>query len=397
MAKGLRFNFVGEIDANKMESKVPFLREITNEKGKVIGYGLNLTSIAEKNNRAFMECAGFKNDTIKTYNTDDKEIEIDWDDRFNTDVVDSVANYRKNVLVLDNDRHEFVSTYDFIKFISENIDDIKDKRFAVTGRVKKNVYKGNISDRFEIQSLYEIGEDDDRKNALKVMGEFYFNKESFDFADWKKEQKIIIDGFTREYIDKEHSDVFVAKQLILDGSKLDLENDKHVKMLQARLLMLGCAYDADDNTITCKCKKNKWYATSVVTTYINGNEEVEFDESQLTELQKTYIELGMKTLDDFKPKGNVYGDRVVVYKIIDFNLTGDYANGIVLIDSDELDVDDNIYVAPKNEKLEDVEDKMDDSKKSKKSSKKAEKEEEKEELPFEDDDDDDDDPENLFA
>lgn len=347
----MRFTFIGKIDANGEDSKVPFIRELKSDNGK--GLGLNLISIAAENNRAFVECAGFTNKTIKTKNEDNEDIKVDWDDRFDADIVKSVAGYRKNVIKLNGERHEFISTYDFIQFIKEHIDEIKGKRFTVTGRVKKNVYKGKISDRFEIGNLYEITEDDEeKKNKLNVSGEFYFNKESFDFADWSKEKKIYINGYTKEYIDADNQNVFVDKMLIFDASKIDFENEKHVALLSYKLAQIGLSLDESSN-INCECKRGKYYKMYVVTTYANGAEEVEFDEKELTANQKLAIELGLKTLDDFKPAGSIYGERKVTYKIVNYDLRGEYADGMVLV-KDE-DVEENLYVIPENETVEEVE------------------------------------------
>jgi hypothetical protein len=62
------------------------------------------------------------------------------------------------------------------------------------------------------------------------------------------------------------------------------------------------------------------------------------------------------TLDDFRPKGTIYGERVTTYKLFSFNLRDDYADGfIVLKDITPDDFKDMIYspdaepAAPKKE------------------------------------------------
>lgn len=343
-----RFSFIGEIDANSLDARVPYYREIKSDKAN--GLGLNLVVIAATNNRAFVEMAGFKNDVIKTYDPDGNELNIDWDDRF--DATDKVANYKKNVITLDGDRHEFVSEYDFIKFVIEHIDEIKHKRFTATGQLKKNVYKGKISDKFVLQNLFEVKEDDEKKNQLRVVSEFFYNAEGIDTADWKKEKKLYINGYTKEYIDKDNKAVYVPRSVTFNCSKVDFENEMHVKRVKFKLALLNLGLDEDK--ITSKLKKSKYYAMSVVLSYSNGAEEIEFDESSLTPNQRLSIELGMKKLDDFKPKGSIYGNRVVEYKLVDYNLNGDYADGAVTLDESASDFEDNIYVV-KTESLDDFE------------------------------------------
>ena len=60
---------------------------------------------------------------------------------------------------------------------------------------------------------------------------------------------------------------------------------------------------------------------------INSREKVEFSEETLTEQQRMSIALGIATLDDFKPKGNVYGNKISYLQIIKPTLTDEFANG----------------------------------------------------------------------
>lgn len=338
-----RFSFVGEIDANSLDSKVPFYREIkkTNDKGEIItdGLGLNLVVIAATNNRAFVEMAGFKNDVIKTYDPDGNELNIDWDDRF--DATDKVANYMKNVITLDGDRHEFVSEYDFIKFVIEHIDELKKRRFTVTGQLKKNIYKGKISDRFVMQNLFEVKEDDEKKNQLRVVSEFFYNSDGVDTADWKKEKKLRIDGYTLDYIDKATGNKYISRQIVFDCSKVQWDNELHVNRVKYKLEQLKLGLD--DDKITSKLKKGKYYHIITILSYKNGAETVEFSASELTPNQARAVELGLKKVEDFRPSGSIYGERVIEFKLVDYDLRGDFSEGAIVLDDSASDFEDEIF------------------------------------------------------
>lgn len=355
-----RFSFVGEIDANSLESKVPFYREIkkSDKNGNIItdGIGLNLVVIAATNNRAFCEMVGFKNDKIKTYDSDGNELNIDWDDRFDENVTKDVANYKKYVITLNGDRHEFVSSYDFIKFVIDHIEEIKHKRFTVTGQISKNVYKGKISDRFQIQNLFEVKEDEEKKNQLRVMSEFFYNADSIDTADWKKEKKLRLAGFTKEYIDSDHKNVYVSRDLVFDCSKVDWDNKLHTDRVAYKLEQLKLSLDGDK--IVSGLKKNRYYSIATILSYKNGAEEVEFDESSLTPNQKRAIELNLKKLEDFRPKGSIYGERVIEFKLIDFDLRDPYENGAVAMEESSSDFEENIFTPIVEETVADLEKSM---------------------------------------
>lgn len=339
----MRFSFIGTIEANDETSKVPYYRTID---GKAKGASLSLTCVEAKNNRAFVEMAGFKNDPIKTYDADGKKMDVAWDDRLDEDTVKNVASYRKHVITLDEKRYEFISEYDFINFVRDHIDDIKGKRYQITGQVAPNEYKGKISDRFRIQSMYEIT-DDSKKNGLTITGEFFFSKDSIDISEWK-EKKLYLNGWTEEWLSKDKPHALCAKQLVFDCTKIYFEEERHVQILNYRLKQIGLALD-DNFKLQSKLKKNKYYKIAVICRYVNGNETVEFTEKDLTDNQREAVQLGIATIDDFRPKGAIFGDRITVLKLKDFDLRGDYTEGCVLAeDFDE----DRIYAPTENESID---------------------------------------------
>lgn len=338
----MRFSFIGEVDYNGTESKVPFYREFDN------GCSLNLTCIESKNNRAFLEMPGFKNDPIKTKDVNGKEIEVAWADRLDANVMKNVAGYMKNVITLNEKRYEFLSSVDFIAFVKEHIDEIKGKRYQFTGKITKNEYKGKLSDRFQFQNMFEIT-DENKKNSMLITGDFFFGKDSIDTAEWSNEKKLYLNGWTEEYINKDHKNVLVERQLTFDCSKIDFGQEKHVDILNYRLKQIGLALD-ESNKIVSKLKKNKYYKIAVICRYLNGNETVEFTEKDLTANQREAIQLGIASLEDFRPKGAIFGDRVITFKLRDFDLRGDYTEGCV--DAAIDDFDSRIYTPMQNENVD---------------------------------------------
>ena len=343
----MRFSFVGTIQVNEQSAKVPGFRDINTKKAN--GVSMNLVCVAAQNNRAFMECAGFKNSSIKTMDTENNKIEVDWGDREDADIIKKVANYKKNVIVLNGERHEFIASLDFIQFIRDHIDEIKGKEFTVTGQVTKNEYNGKITDRFQIQNMFEVTEE--KKHQLKVTGEFIFSADGVDTADWKSEKVINFNGYTQEWMDKDHPKALVAKTLVFNCSKLNLDDEKHVALLNYKLKQMGLSYE--DGKIKIGLKKNTYYKQSVILSYVNGAEEVPFDESTLTENQKEAIALGLKKLEDFRPAGAIFGNRVQIYKLTDFDMRGNYEDGAVKLDEKASEIEEMIYASADKEETED--------------------------------------------
>ena len=225
----------------------------------------------------------------------------------------------------------------------------------------KDFYNGNSRDRFQIQNIYSVA--DDTKCGLKCTDILYFNKESFDTADWLSEHKLTINGWVSTYIDKKQfgtdkgKNMYIPQNVVFDCSKIDWDNEKHVKMVNLRLKMLGCELTSD-NKIKINLKKNI-YAMSVILSYNNGAEQEEFTEDMLTEAQKEFIELGLKTIDDFK--SNVYGNRVTVYKLTDFDLKGDYSDGFIDTKITPSEFEENVFTPNKEVKLSEAMNRESDS------------------------------------
>ena len=338
-----RFNFIGKLEVNTD----PNAKGCSFRSGKTSNgapyRSINMQIIQEKNNRAFVELFGAKQDKIKTMDTDNKKVEIAWNDRNDDDVVKSVASYKKTVVKIGDERKEFIAPLDAIDYIEENIDELKGKLVTVTGMCQKNVWKGKILDKYQISSIRTI-DDEDTVKRLSITTDLFFTKNSFDTSDWNKEHKLYINGWTSEYMSDVKENRYVPQQILFDCSKIDFDNEKHRKLVDFRLKVLGCELDKD-NKVVVKLKGKNVFKMAVICTYINGSEEVAFDTSMLTDLQREAIELGINKLEDFKPAGSVYGERVVVYKLRDFSMRqdSDYAEGCVDTEITFSEFEDKIY------------------------------------------------------
>lgn len=327
-----RFRFIGELGVGDN-----WLREGKTKAGKKYK-SLNISIVAAKNNRAYAEMFGQEDSEIKTKDNDRNDITIAWKNRLDEDVIKEVSN--KYVVKLGDDRHEFITPLDVIDYVQTNIDELKGKRVIVTGNTSKNIYNGKVTDRFQIRNFYFLSDEDETKNELKVFDIFYFNKESFDFADYKEEKKIYINGYTSEYIDKETGNKYLPMQGILDFSRVDFTNALHAGLADIRLTSLMAKRDGEK--LTCTIKGSDYYKQSVEFNYTNGSEAIEFDESQLTSYQKQLLDLGLKKLEDFRPAGQAYGQRITVYKIYNFDARDDYADGAIFADKAK-DFEEEIY------------------------------------------------------
>lgn len=340
-----RFKFTGKPSFPKADSPKPFCK--TFEKDGVKMISLNLGIIESRNNMGFIEFFGSipKNGKINTFNTNGEKIEIKYEDRFDKEVLKEVANYRKTIVDLGEEfggRKEFISNYDAALFLKDNLPNYTGK-VCVTGQMKKDEYQGKYYDKFQLQNIYAV--DEEHKNRLSITADIYYNKNCIDSADYDEEKKIYIDGYIQQYINKDEGTKFVPQRFVFSAAKYDLKNERHKKLLDYKKKYVMPS-------------SSKWMHLLWEIVLINGAEEVDFDESQLTDAQKEQIELGIKTLDDFKPNGAIFGERTHEYRLLEPSLIktneADFSEGFVKCDLTNAEFEDQIYQPIKNEKLSDA-------------------------------------------
>lgn len=380
-----RFSFCGTpvIPKQKADTKRPFCKEISkkDEKTKETKKMLSMTfGIKETDmNMAFVEAFDSQQKVIKTMDVDNEKMDVDWDDRFDEDIIEKVANYRKYIVDLGDEhggRQEFITAYDMIEHLREHLPNY-DGRVVVTGQFTRDWYakKKTYFSKFRIQNVFAAPEE--RKNRLLLTMDLFYNKSSLDDSDFDENKKMTLDCYIEQYINKDEGRKYVPIQVVFSGAKYDLENEKHKKL-----------FDYKMKYIKVKNKNMVHIPWEIV--LLRGAEEAEFDESMLTDSQREQVELGIKTVDDFRPKGNVYGDRIDEFRLFEPKLEGDYADGVLECDDTADEFEEKIYVPAQDETME-------EAKKNSKSKKNLDEDDNDDEPPFDKDSGDDNvDEEDLF-
>ena len=384
-----RFSFCGTpvIPKQKADTKRPFCKEISkkDEKTKETKKMLSMTfGIKETDmNMAFVEAFDSQQKVIKTMDVDNEKMDVDWDDRFDEDIIEKVANYRKYIVDLGDEhggRQEFITAYDMIEHLREHLPNY-DGRVVVTGQFTRDWYakKKTYFSKFRIQNVFAAPEE--RKNRLLLTMDLFYNKSSLDDSDFDENKKMTLDCYIEQYINKDEGRKYVPIQVVFSGAKYDLENEKHKKL-----------FDYKMKYIKVKNKNMVHIPWEIV--LLRGAEEAEFDESMLTDSQREQVELGIKSVDDFRPKGNIYGDRIDEFRLFEPKLEGDYADGVLECDDTADEFEEKIFVPAADETMEEA------KKNSKSAKSKSKKDEDDDDEPLfdkdEDEDKDDVDEEDLF-
>lgn len=249
--------------------------------------------------------------------------------------LDKIAEYTKQIDELSDNVIKFIHDKDVMHFLNRSFDSFKGKKVRVTGNVKSNYYNGKNQLQYVPNHIEFVP--DDYQEGLTFNTDVFYDKDSIE--DDKKEKKMFINGYIGERVKK--ADKLFPIGLVLDYSKINEEDEK-----QSMLLKLM------KDTFEIKDKKQV-HKIGVKVGVVNGSEKIEFDESCLTERQKTAVALGMNKVEDFRPRsGNVFGEYKQELKVLNPMLR-DYPEGSIEVFSIE-ELEDYLTLDDSDVKASDV-------------------------------------------
>lgn len=264
-------------------------------------------------------------------NGKDEKFEVQWSDRFNEDIINSVAGYKKMVVDTDTFAHrkeleesgfdeelekskkkrkEFLHESDFIDYLKKVLDNEKSKDmvFRVTGSIDFSYSEKNDKyyRTFTPQKITRVPDDTEQicEGSMKV----YFTENAVDETLTDETGDIIFNGYVQSYFSNIKGNAFVPMSFTINK---DAEMAEGFKMIFE---------DVEDEKVM---------ELGVVANLINGSQQVEITEDMLTDKQRKMIALKMTTLEKIaKELGDtVRGDKVTKTELKD--LMRGYSGGAV--------------------------------------------------------------------
>lgn len=247
-------------------------------------------------------------------NGKDEKMEVQWNDRFNEDVINSVAGYKKWVVDTDfyahrkelednglddelekskKKRKEFLHASDFIDYLRKILDNEKSKEmvFRVTGNMdfsyseKQDTYYRT----FTPQKITRVP--DDTKQICEGSMKVYFSENAVDDTMADETGDIVFNAYTQSYFSNIKGNAFVPMSFKI--SKDAPKAKGFVKLFN-------------------KVEDEGVKELGVTVDFINGAKRVEISEDMLSDEQREMIDMGMVTMDEIRAElgGSVFGDRV---------------------------------------------------------------------------------------
>ena len=313
----------------------------TKKGGKVLSLSFG---VKNGSNCVYVESNGFKNDVIKTYDKDNKPLDVDWDDRFDEDKIKEVAQGRRFVVNL-TEKKEFITEWDMIEYLKDVLPSFEGN-IIVRGRYTRTPAKPDSKipfyDHYEIRTVAKAS--DKAIPQHKVTMELYYDKNSVDTSDYKTDKIFHFSGLTPTYIRSESETMLTPIEMNFNVGAYNADDEKQKRQLNVILKHL-------------QPKGKGYYHAKWDVMVINGAEEVPFSIDSLTDEQREFVDCGLRTLEEYKRSynGTLYGERKREMRLFMPNLSGsNFENGMVQADYTTREIEDMTFIPKADESLESV-------------------------------------------
>lgn len=351
LKKGVsQFNIVGKVKVNDntftidTESQTSDYIYSRANVGVDVGTGLVFSSLmggyfATKDNVIYVHGVK-KNDAGKLVSDYENRFTVDWDDRFDDDVLETVGDdcFIKVGIEKDNKGKTFVkkflSAYDAIEYLSEHLAD--DTVVNVSGNIQYQYYNDSVTVQKNIKSIY------------------LSNKEEKDFkAEFR--QTILLDADSVGKFDKEKNTYPLDCYVVDYVGKIDGTEVKQNVVMPTTLYF--DVLDAENPDKTKKIidrffkpsKKNNILEIGVIGEFSEGGVVSTATLDELDDDVKMMVELGMLTEEEALAKytnGN-RERRMVIKQFITRNDSDDAEKKklVIMRDEDKYTMDDLVFIS----------------------------------------------------
>jgi len=307
---------------------------------------------------------GIKDDNGKEVDDYENRFTIDWDDRFDEDIINQVGKQCFITVGLEKDAKDktfikrFLSAYDAIAYIQEHLE--KDTIINVKGNLKYSEYQGNVQIKKEVNSVFLSKAEDSSKYSATFQQTILIDKDSV--GKYDKEigafpiTAYIIDYVGKYGVSKQEIKQNVVFTKVFQFEVAEAEIEKGTKLLNKLF----------------KAKKDNINEIMVDGNIVEGQAKVSITLDDIPEDIKELIELGAYTEEEALAKcavGNSREKKMVIKKpVIRIVGEGDEKTPVIMRTDDKYKFDDLVFLSQlvKNEDEDE-----DDNKNSKKSDNKT--------------------------
>lgn len=277
----------------------------------------------------------------------DERLIIDWEDRFDDEILNTVGNrcfYRAGLKYDKNDKvvtERFLHAYDFIKYLKDNIEE--GMVVSVSGDLRYSFYEGKTQIKKEVKSVYLV--DEKRRDPKKYSATFkqavLFDKDCLDIKNIDKDKSVLnINGYCVDYL-RDYNGKDVKRNYPF---KVDFEFPVNLSEPEKTTKLLKLLF---------KVKKN---ITEIVFEgkFIEGGTVVQATYDDLPDDVKAYVDMGIYTLEEAQAKCTVTGSRerrMLLIRPAISNYTNEEGETVIKVQKteDKYEEDDLDFTLPSND------------------------------------------------
>jgi len=324
----------------------------------------------------------------KTENDNGKEVDdyenrftVDWDDRFDDDIIDQIGNQCFITVGLEKDNKgktfskKFLSAYDAIEYIKNNLEE--GTVVNVKGSLKYSSYQGNTQVKKEVTSVFLSKADDVSKYSATFQQTILVDKDSLDKYD-KESGSFPITAYVIDYVGKYGENKQEIKQNVAFSKafQFNVSPDE----LEKGTKLVGKLF---------KAKKDNINELLVEGDIVEGQAKINITLDDVPDDIKELIELGAYTEEEALARcavGNTREKKMVIKKpVIRIVGEGDDKKPVVMRTDEKYKYDELVFLSQlvsEDEKKDESKDK--EKNKSKKDNKSSSKTEETKEYSLDD-------------
>jgi hypothetical protein len=266
---------------------------------------------------------------------------IDWDDRFDQDILDQVGKQCFITVGLEKDAKDktfakrFLSAYDAIEYIKEHLTD--GVVINVKGNLKYSDYQGNTQVKKEVTSVFLSKADDPSKYSATFQQTILIDKDSAGKYD-KESGAFPISAYVVDYVGKYGDNKQEIKQNVAFTKEFQFEVAESELEKGTKLI-----------SKLFKAKKDNVNEIMVEGNIIEGQAKVNITIDDVPDDIKELIELGVYTEEEALAKcavGNTREKKMVIKKpVIRIVGEGDDKTPIIVRTDDKYKFDDLVFLS----------------------------------------------------
>lgn len=201
-------------------------------------------------------------------------------------------------------RHEFIHAWDFVDYVHKVLesDKYKNKKFFIRGvgeyqysEQNERIYSNLVPNRIYLAA-------DDAEEYITGNAVMYFGEDAVDDMSVEENGKYYISGYMLEYESKDRPHLPVPITIVVPN---DTSDEKAIKRTQAIIKKF-------------KVEGEKFRAYGIEFNMLNGAQRADIKLEDLDDDVRSDIECGLLTLEDVAKDlgGSVYGERVQEYRFL---------------------------------------------------------------------------------